>query len=150
MTTHHDPPEITDAFGRLAVRWCRWVSRRPWVPIVLATVLTLVALPFAAKLKIDTDFKRMLPETLPVVANADQTTAKVGGIGYFTILVEQEDTDSSIRFIEALSKRIEPSDFVRVTVYENPVEFMRKNQLIYVPLDKLKELRTAIDKERKR
>ena len=147
---HHEPPVITDAFGRMATRWCGWVARHPWTPLAIALLVTIAAVPFAAKLKIDTDFKRMLPEELPVVAHADETTAKIGGIGYFTVLVEHDDTDTSIRFIKELSARVEPSDFVRVTAYENPIDFMQEHQLLYAPTDKLKELREAIDKERKR
>ena len=61
----------------------------------------------AATLYLDTNFEKMLPEDLPVVANMTRATAKVGGIGYFTVLAEHDDSDAARRFIGEMVERLD-------------------------------------------
>ncbi|MEL6182680.1 MAG: MMPL family transporter, partial [Myxococcota bacterium] len=135
---------------RAARAWSQLSLNRPWLPLVIGALLTALALPYALTMRLDTDIKRMLPDDLPVVHEMDQTTAKVGGIGYFSVLVEHDDTDTAIRFIEAMAKRVEADPHVRAVIYENPVDFLRKTQLLYVPEHDLERIHSVVKRERAR
>ena len=136
--------------ARLAAAWSRLSHRRPWLPLTVAALLTAVALPSALTMRLDTDIKRMLPDDSPVVQEMETATAKVGGVGYFSVLAEHDDPDTAIRFIEAMAARVEAHPQVRAVIHENPVDFVREHQLLYVPQAELRELREVVEKERLR
>lgn len=140
----------SDAFSRLASAWCAWSAQHPWVPLVVAFLVTVAMTPLAATLYLDTNFEKMLPEDLPVVANMTRATAKVGGIGYFTVLAEHDDSQATRRFIGEMVERLDEEPLVRMTVHQNPVDFLREYQPLYVPQDRLKELNEYIKDERAR
>ena len=148
---HPDAPEKSRGrWAALSALWARQSARTPWAIVLAAFVLAAVALPFAASLKLDTDIAKMLPEGLPVVEEMTTTEAKVGGVGYFSVIVEHDDTEESIRFVQDLAGELEGSEYVRAVFYENPVDFLREHQLLMVPLDKLEEMRGAVKTTRSR
>lgn len=120
-----------------------WVGvgyRHPWPILLLFTLLTAIAIPIAGRLRIDTDFKKLLPHSYPRVQAMDATTTKVGDTGYFSVVVDFHDTTQSIAYIKQLAQALEASEYVRLVYYENPVEFMKKYRFLLLPLETLKKI----------
>ena len=145
------PSSLRSTLWRRAVAsWTDLSVARPWLPLLIAAVLTALSLPTALGLKLDTDLKALLPQDLPVVAHSEAAEARVGGVGYFSVLVEHDDQDTSIRFVEALADRLEASPYVRAVIYDTPVDFLQEHRLLFVQQDKLAQLHQAVEDERAR
>ena len=136
-------------YDRSVERWVHFSKCRPTVPLLIGIALTAVALPFAVQLRISTSIKKLLPEDMPAVQAADRASLKVGDIGYFSIIVEHEKQDRSIHYLESFAKELEKTGFVRMAVYENPVDFLNKNFFLLVPLEDLRKVHRELEKKRR-
>jgi uncharacterized protein len=72
----------------LAYRLADLQVRQPWIPLSIAGLLTVVALLFAAKLRVLTGFESLLPENRPSVIELNRVAAKTAGVSTLFILLQ--------------------------------------------------------------
>ncbi len=120
--------------------------RHPFKTLLLASVLTAVALLSARKLVVDPDIANMLPRSVESTRNLDQLKARFGGIGYVTVLVSGADTEKLKRFAGLLASRLEKLPEVRFVDYRRPVEFFKSRAFYYMELEDLREIKRRVDK----
>ena len=77
-------------------------------------------------------------------------TDKIGDVGYFSVIVEHDDRDQSIRFIQGLAAKLRDSKYVRSVLYDYPIDFLRENFFLLAPLDKLEALKTGLAERKRR
>lgn len=127
-------------FGRIMAWWVA-VSEEHAGRILLGFfALTVVLLPVARHLRLDTDLRKLLPESYPVIRQMDVVLERLGDFRYFTVLVECADRNGAIAFAEAFAREAETLPFVRAVFWKRPVEFIREHVLLLTPLEDLQEL----------
>ena len=136
-------------YHRAVVGWLRVSQKHPVAVLCALAVLSALALPLAGSLRIDTDLKKLLPRTSKTVQQMDIAIAKVGDLGYFSIVVESSDTDESIRFVKEMAQRLESSEYVRTVIYKNPVDFLKTNRFLLMNVEQLDELHAYILQQRR-
>ncbi len=137
-------------YDRLVDSWTRTSFAHPWRVLLAVLAVAAGAAPFAASLKIDTDMKKLLPRSYPTVRQMDVAIKKVGDLGYFSLVIENENREESLRFAQAFAKKIEGSPYVRTVLFENPTEFLKQYRFVLTPLEDLGRIRREVLKARRK
>jgi predicted RND superfamily exporter protein len=137
------------------------VYRRFWLVILMALIVTIVALyalvgglvvEGGPKLSVNTDLSSLLPEDYQSVRTLNEIRAHVAGIDKLETLIQSDDFDASLRFAHDLIPRLlelknpatnEP--YIANVEYRNEVEFFERNQLLLADIETLREIRTSVD-----
>jgi predicted RND superfamily exporter protein len=131
-------------------------TRRPFVILLLAVVISVVSLFFVRNLGLDSRFIALLPESSPSVQDLEKVRDRVRGLSALTVAVQSpsKDVDAMRRFIEDLVKRLEelPPDEVGVIDWNVGAydEFVREHKHLYASLDLLERLLDALDERHDR
>ena len=131
----------------------RWVTRRQWVVLVVATACTLVSLALARNLQVDPDFANLLPEQYPSVRALERVRATVGGgETSVDVAIASPSFSANIRFAEALEPRVmELRDagtgeryFVR-SEFRRDTDFLQANALYFATEQELDQLEIYLE-----
>jgi len=131
-------------------------TRRPFVILLLAVVISIVSLFFVRNLGLDSRFIALLPESSPSVQDLEEVRDRVRGLSALTVAVQSpsKDVDAMRRFIEDLVKLLEelPPDEVGVIDWNVGAydEFVREHKHLYASLDLLERLLDALDERHDR
>ncbi len=136
------------SYQRVISRWISFSAKHPYLPLMALIGLTLVAWPILRQLRLDTDFKKLLPRSYERVREMDRAVAKAGDTGYFSVTVETDDIDVGVQFIRDIATQVSSFSEIRTVDFENPVDFLRTNRFLLVPLNDLQRIHRAI-KEKK-
>lgn len=126
-------------------------TRRPWLILFLALVVSVVSIFFARNLGLDSRFIALLPESRPSVQDLERVRDRVRGLSALTVAVQSpsKDLDAMRRFIEDLAKELEKLPPEQVGIVDWNVgaydDFVRDNKHLYAPLDLLERLRDALE-----
>jgi predicted RND superfamily exporter protein len=133
-------------------------TRRPFVILLLAAVVSVVSFFFARNLGLDSRFIALLPEDRPSVQDLDEVRERVRGLSSLTVAVQSPsgDVEAMRRFVRDLAARLEelPPDEVGVVDWNVGAydDFVRDHKHLYASLDILERLRDALqdrhDRER--
>ena len=130
--------------------------RRPFVILLLATVISIVSLFFIRNLGLDSRFIALLPENSPSVQDLEEVSDRVRGLSALTVAVQSpsKDVDAMRRFIQDLAKRLQelPPDEIGVIDWNVGAydDFVREHKHLYASLDLLERLRDALDERHDR
>ncbi|MCH7754946.1 MMPL family transporter, partial [candidate division KSB1 bacterium] len=138
-----------------------FIHQHYWLVILGALVLTASSLyPIiggfifegAPKIKVNTNLSSLIPENYKSVQSLNRIKETVSGIDKLEVLIQSEDFEASLRFarvlIPALLELKNPEtneNYIASIEYRNEVEFFEKNQLLFVKMETLNELKDAID-----
>ncbi|MGB8223034.1 MAG: hypothetical protein WCF10_10615, partial [Polyangiales bacterium] len=126
-------------------------SRRPFVILFLAAVISLASLPFIRNLGLDSRFIALLPDSRPSVQDLEKVSDRVRGLSALTVAVQSpsKNVEAMRRFIRDLVQRLEalPPDEIgiidwNVGAYD---DFVREHKHRYASLDLLERLRDALE-----
>ncbi len=81
------PPPSTSSTA-FAYRLAELQVRRPAMPLVIAVLLTIVAVFFALKLRVQTGFEALLPETRPSVQELHRVAGRTAGVSTIFVVLE--------------------------------------------------------------
>ncbi len=133
-------------------------TRRPFVILLLAAVVSVVSFFFARNLGLDSRFIALLPEDRPSVQDLDEVRERVRALSSLTVAVQSPsgDVEAMRRFVRDLAARLEelPPDEVGVVDWNVGAydDFVRDHKHLYASLDILERLRDALqdrhDRER--
>lgn len=123
------------------------VLARPWVTLLSALGLGVVAVYLASNLKFDTRFSALLPEDTPELIEVTKLQEKAGGTMELIIAVGGGDSKKKLRFARAVVKELKTKPWIRRADAEFPVDFFLDRRLLLLSEQTLRELRRAIDEE---
>jgi len=133
-------------------------TRRPFVILLLAAVVSVVSFFFARNLGLDSRFIALLPEDRPSVQDLDEVRERVRALSSLTVAVQSPsgDVEAMRRFVRDLAAGLEelPPDEVGVVDWNVGAydDFVRDHKHLYASLDILERLRDALqdrhDRER--
>lgn len=118
--------------------------------IVLVLLASIFSIPATTKLfkNISTDPIDLLPKDQPNVLTLRQVREKLERGVRTNIVVESEDRDSNIRFIQDLAGKLEKLPYVaRVEWRKTGYDFFNKNKLLFLEKKDLETIRDRIDKK---
>ena len=95
-----EAPPASTVSTAFAYRLADFQVRKPWIPLVIATVMTVVAVLFAMRLKILMGFDALLPENRPSVHELNRVAAKTAGVSTLFVVLQGGPTTK----VESLRK----------------------------------------------
>lgn len=127
--------------------------RRPAIPLLVAGVLTAIAVLFATHLQILTGFEYLLPHSRPSVQELDRVAAKTAGVSTLFIVLQADGdpppTEALRKAADALVPELEKLGPPWVGSAESGVHeamrFMKPRAGMFADLHKLEKLRDDID-----
>ncbi|MBI2026246.1 MAG: MMPL family transporter [Deltaproteobacteria bacterium] len=109
-----------------------------------AIVLSVVSF-FAVKtFKIDTNLAALLPEEHPSVKGLNRVIDKLGGLGNFIVLVENESLEAKKEFVKSAATVIESNPLIRYVDVEYEKNYFQDHLLLYIDLQDLKTIRKRL------
>lgn len=145
-----EPPsrKTTAFFYRLA----ELQVRRPSVVLLVAALLTMVAIGLATRLRVLTGFESLLPETRPSVQELNRVAAKTAGVSTLFIVLQggpDTPTEALRNAADALVPELEKLGPPWVGSAESGVHeayrFLAPRAGLYAPRDKLEKLRDDVN-----
>jgi predicted RND superfamily exporter protein len=135
--------------NELLERIARSQTKRPVAWLLAAVLLAVASLPFVAKLKLNSNWVAMLPETKESVRDLELTQKRVGGLNELSVLVQGSDQAQLIAFAKALVPRLEALEGKeRVFAVEWNIaeyeDFVYSHRQLYAKLDDLREIRDEL------
>lgn len=128
--------------------------RTPWRFLIVAAIVAAVSMPWVLRLRLNSDFQAMLPESSRSVRDLDEIRARFGGTSTLTLAIQDTRTEGAdvpaLRdFTRALAAELEGLDGLEVVHVDWNVrdfyEFVRTHQHLYADLSDLTEIRDALE-----
>lgn len=131
---------------KLSVEPCRLIPRSyRWI-IGIAVVGTLVGANLTAKLRLESDLAALLPNSFPSVQALDDMRAEVGGgVSKLRIVLSSGNFEALLSLAADLKPRLDASEYVMYSAYENEVEFYEENALLFLDPAELDSLYQAVE-----
>lgn len=142
--------------SRKSTAFIGWLTdlqvHRPAIPLLIAAVLTVIALAFASRLQVRTGFASLLPEDRPSVRELDRVAAKTAGVSTVFVVLEghgKAPTAALRKAADALVPELEKLGAPWVGAAESGVHeayrFLGPRAGLYADLSKLERLRDQVD-----
>ena len=119
--------------------------RRPLLWLAITLVLCVPAYLSFRHIGLDTNLKRLLPQHSASVRWSNELEDAVGDGGYFSILMQSEDSAALLQGVEEVARRIEALASVRSVDYRHPKEFLDRYGYTLVPHSLLREFQEEIE-----
>jgi len=137
----------------------RWAVRRPGTVLLLALALSVLGVSLAMRLRIDTDFSKLIPKSYPSVQALERLREMVGGESTVDVAIVSPSFEANRRFAEdlipkalALKGEGYNDPYLGRVEYRRETAFLRKNALYFATdeeLDRLEQfLREKIEAAR--
>jgi uncharacterized protein len=134
------------SFRRFVRRYVALSERHPALLMLLLLALTGVSLWAMTTLRVNTNFRTLLPANTPSVLALEESEHRRGSVELYTIALQSPDPFANARFIDALAARIEAEWDEAVWVQtDEDTSFFRDNLLLYMPVERLREFRTELN-----
>jgi len=125
----------------------RWAVRRPGTVLLLALALSVLGVSLAMRLRIDTDFSKLIPKSYPSVQALERLREMVGGESTVDVAIVSPSFEANRRFAEdlipkALALKGEGYDepYLGRVEYRRETSFLRQNALYFASEEELNEL----------
>ena len=115
--------------------------------ILVSLLVSVVAVSYAAKLKIKADSADLLPDDYVSVRELNRIKERVGGIGPLMVVVTGEELGACIDFMHTLADSLEESPLLSSVIRGRTaqVEFLSHNRLLYMDLADLRDLQVRVE-----
>jgi predicted RND superfamily exporter protein len=135
--------------GRLTRRLAR-VAGRPRTVIAIALVAAAVAGAAASRLRLRTSLVELLPTRDPAVVSLERTRTRVGDMNLLLVGIRSPDRAANLRYADALTRHLRalPPSVCETATYElrDLADFFQRNRWLYVPEERLEEVRDGLRK----
>ena len=128
--------------------------QRPGIPLLVAALLTAIAVMFALRLKILTGFEHLIPESRPSVQELNRVAARTAGVSTLFVVLQGNDasrpppTEALRKAADALVPKLEAIGAPWVGTAESGVhqtfKFLAPRAGLFADLDKLEKLRDDV------
>ncbi|HLD73642.1 MAG TPA: MMPL family transporter [Bdellovibrionota bacterium] len=120
-------------------------NEKYYIIIIFVTLgITGLCLLTTKKIKIDTNLASLLPREYKSVQNLDRVIEKLGGLGDFTLLIENESLEVRKEFVRELAKTVETHPSIRYVDYEYEKSYFQDHLLLYIDLEDIKTIRKRL------
>ncbi|MCC7430715.1 MMPL family transporter [bacterium] len=99
---------------------------------------------FGAKLRINSNLDRLLPETTQSVKTLRKIQEKVGSTSNLIVVLEAENFETNLAFAEKLVPKFEADTSIARVDFRRNVNFLEKNQLLYLSFEDLEKLHDKV------
>lgn len=120
-----------------------------FTPIILAVAVLLTCLGayLASDLKLDSELKRLLPQTDPSVQGLERLETAYGRqIGRLAILLEGPDPEANRASVDAMAEMLADHELVGGVESTRPVEFFEQRRLLYLGLENAQKVSERVQK----
>jgi predicted RND superfamily exporter protein len=132
-------------------RYHQWISRNPWLVLVLAAIVAAAGVSLAMRLKFKTAFSELLPSNDPGVVALTKMQKRVGDLSLLLIGVHSPDPAANLRYAEALTEELRklPKNVCELATYNvrDLKAFFERNKWLYVSEDNLEAIRDRLRSE---
>jgi predicted RND superfamily exporter protein len=116
-----------------------------YIPILLiAFVVSLIGGYYASKLTLQSDLAELLPDSFESVKALNRIKDEVGAVGNLRIILETKNFEAAKAFANDLAPKLLASPLVNYLDYKNDVAFYKRNALLFLEMEELDSLYTAI------
>lgn len=125
------------------------VRRSVLITVVLAILATIGGY-YGSKVQLKLSLTDLLPDKHPAVVKFEKLTEVVGGVGYFTIILNADDGKSHLSVAPKVVAELKKSPLIRSVFFDREQRFFTDRLLYYSTLERLEKLDRNIDKEIKK
>jgi len=126
--------------------WAGIVTRHALVILMAAVVLTGFALTKAATINISTNIDALMPEGAKSVQTLNRALKKTGSFASIQIVVQSDDSETSLGFIQNAKTFIDSYDWVGTSQYFEDIEVLSQHKLLLMSVPELLELERDVNK----
>ncbi|PIQ87147.1 MAG: hypothetical protein COV74_01995 [Candidatus Omnitrophica bacterium CG11_big_fil_rev_8_21_14_0_20_45_26] len=124
---------IARASALFVMRYAGWIL----AGMAFATVL---AFPFAARLKLKASFLDLLPPDAPSITHLKQLTDEVGGTSFLIVAIESSDEEAVQKAADLLSNQARAFEDVESVDNRTGSDAFKSSKLLFLAVDSLHEL----------
>ncbi|MGZ6163710.1 MAG: efflux RND transporter permease subunit [Myxococcaceae bacterium] len=139
------PPALERALARLV----HWQLERPLRVLAAVGLLTAGCLALASRLKVDTSFETLLPESRPSVVELHRISARTSSLSTLFVVLEGQDAAGVRKAVDALVPALRALGPPWAGQVEDGVQdalaFLRPRAGLYKDLDTLKKLSADVE-----
>jgi predicted RND superfamily exporter protein len=144
---NRDPGRLSS--GGLARGLAR-IAERPRVVMAVALVAAVAAAGAASRLRLRTSLVELLPTRDPAVVSLERTRTRTGDMNLLLVGIRSPDRAANLRYAAALTHHLQalPPSVCGLAAYNvrDLADFFQKNRWLYVPEDRLEEVRDGLRK----
>ena len=137
------------ALRRAVATVVRWQLRHPLIVLAVIAVLTAISVELATRLRLETGFESLLPETRPSVVELRRVSARTSSQSTIFVVLEGQDPAGIRRASDALVPALRALGPPWVGSVENGVQdavaFLKPRTGLYTDLATLKKLRDDVE-----
>ena len=122
------------------------IERRGKLLVLISILLAIPAIWTASKLRVDQNFRRLLPSDAPEVLRLEQTDATIGSQSDLIIAIRSPSREANIKFGHLLADELEQRKDLsfRYILFHQDDEFFETNALLYASIPDLLDLRDRV------
>ncbi len=132
---------------RLIRNYIRIAVKHPFLLILAGVVITAIGATGLRRLRLTTDFAKLLPENTPSVKAARNVGEAVGSTDFLVVAVESPDPANNIELINTLGPRLEKLPELGTVVWKLDTGFFSKNGLLYLDVEDLERLHEVLQRK---
>ena len=125
--------------------WAGIVTRHALVVLIAAVVLTGFALTRAATIDISTNIDALMPKGAKSVQTLNRALEKTGSFASIQIVVQSDNAETSLGFIQNAKTIIDSYDWVGSSQYFEDIEVLSQHKLLLLSVPELLELERDIN-----
>lgn len=130
---------------KLRFHLCKLVPRSYRAIVVVSVVATAVGALFTSKLTLESDLAALLPNSFPSVQALERMRDEVGGgVSKLRVVLKSQNFPALQRLAGDLKPRLDASEYVLYSRYQNEVDFYQKNALLFLNTTQLDSLYDAV------
>lgn len=130
---------------KLRFHLCKLVPRSYRAIVVVSVVATAVGAHFTSKLTLESDLAALLPNSFPSVQALERMRDEVGGgVSKLRVVLKSQNFPALQRLAGDLKPRLDASEYVLYSQYQNEVDFYQKNALLFLNTTQLDSLYDAV------
>jgi predicted RND superfamily exporter protein len=137
-------PGVRDRPIRVGVALAEWIERRAGVIVLGFLLLAAVSFPFASRLRVDQELRRLLPDDFPSVMRLDRLATEVGNQTDLYVAIRSPSRDANIAFGQALADGLKDHPDLRHVVFHRDRGFFETNALLFADIEDLIDLRRRL------
>jgi predicted RND superfamily exporter protein len=128
--------------------WARslsaFIHRRAIAILLVAAVLTGLAIIAASKVRLDQELRSLLPDDFPSVTRLDRLSTALGQQSDLYVTIRSPSREANIAFGNAVAERLAERDDIRYVVFRRDLEYFESHGLLYASLADLLDLRRRV------
>jgi uncharacterized protein len=143
MTASSKPIRPT-FLGRVVSAYVRLSYSKPWLPLAVLGLITIVFAILSNKLRIDTDLRVLLPDGTPSKIAMQEVEKRKGSTDFYTIAFEANSLEALGRFQKDITDSLLKWPEVEWVQYDQDRSFFERKALMYIPVDQLEDLKDRV------